>query len=645
MKKLVMLILLATVAFAQPTDWFQSSFARVGVNVSSSINVVPQGPNPFVQYVRADVVFVPQNSEFVAVRELSTFPSARVTGDRARFEWVAPPVGELPYRYEAVVDVANNVPRVRARIPFPVEPPVGFEQYVASTKHIDARHPAVVQQARVLAQGEDDLFSVVNKIAIWVKANVEYDLSTLTADVSQPASWVLANRQGVCDEITSLFVAMLRSLDIPARFVSGLAYTSNPAFPNEWGAHGWAEVYFPGVGWVPFDPTFGELAWVDPGHIKLKESLDPQEPTTVFEWKSRDASVEVSDLELSAGVIETQGSEPFELAMGVSPVKPRVGFGSFNAVMVEVENLADYYVAYELLLTRVSDLEIVGGTARHVVLPPGGRERVFWKVKVRDDLDPGFQYEIPVQVYSLRNDSVRVGFVAGSTDPVFSEASIDSAIEQLQLSVVDPFDVACAFENDFVWEEYGVLNCRVRNREPTERAVNVCFQDCEPVLLPPESFVPVSFRVPAPEFGANDAEVVVSDGPLVKRAVLSLVRLDEPRVIVKDVELPESVSYGETFTLAFTLSRDSVSFPQKVSVEVTGGGAKAEVDVGELTVDQAVTINVRSDQLYSGSPEFDIDVDFRDTRDRGYSTSREVSMDIVGVPLWKRVVGFFVDLF
>lgn len=642
---LLFVLFSATLVAAQPTDWFQSSVVTAELNVSSSIDIEPRGPNPLVQFLRADVIFVPQNSDFVAVRRFETVPRAKVTGDRARFEWSNPGVGTVDYRYSAVVESANNVPRVRAKIPFPIDPPEGFERYLASTQHIDARSPAVGQMARELAAGEDDLFVVVSTVASWVKNNIQYNLSTLTADVSQPASWVLQNRYGVCDELTSVFIAMLRSLDIPARFVSGLAFTNNPAFPGGWGAHGWAEVYFPGVGWVPYDPTFGELAWIDPGHIKLKESLDPQEPTTVFEWKSREVGVEVHDLELSASVLETKGVVPFELAMAVSPLKSRVGFGSYNGIVVEVENRADYYVAAELTLTQVRDMEIIGGEDRQVALPPGGRERVFWVVKVREDLDPSFQYELPIRVYTIRNDTAEASFAVGRSDVVFSEEEILSSVDQLTVSVEDPFELACAFENDFVWEDAGRLNCVVQNNEDEERPVNVCFGECRPVLLPPSGSVPVSFEVPAPAPGPHEARVTVADGPVEKKAVLTVVRLDEPRIAIRDIDAPETVAYGDAFAVSFMLTRESVSFPQNVTVTVKGGGAKAVIDVGELTVDQAVTVNVKSAELYSASPTFSIEADFKDTLGRGYSVERGAPVRVSGVPWWKKVIGFFIDWF
>ncbi len=644
MKKLILLLLLLPLVSAQPADWFKAGLVRTQLNVSSDISIVSRGPSPFVESLKADVIFVPQNSDFVAVRSFDASPSAIITGDRARFEWKAPDIGKVSYRYSAVVDTANNVPRVTAKIPFPIQTPKGFEKYVLPSQNIDSNNAAVIGQAYVLAKDEDDLFLVVSKIAAWTKNNVQYNLSSLTAEVSQPASWVLEKRYGVCDEITSLFIAMLRSLKIPARFISGLAFTNSPQFPEGWGAHGWAEVYFPGVGWVPFDPTFGELGWVDPGHIKLKESLDPQEPTTVFEWQARDVSVQVEDLRLSASVLKTESSVPSELKVRASPLRARVGFGSYNGIMLDVENLADYYVGMEFVLTRVTDMDILNGESQQIALPPHGRGRVFWKVRMHEGLDKNFQYELPIQIYTIRKDTVDSSFAAGSWDVVFSEADVDSSIGRLSVSR-DPLELACAFDNDMVWNDAGRLNCLVQNRNDAELPVMVCFKDCRKVVVPAKGSVPVSYDVPVSTPGPHEVVVTATSGVMEKKAVLTLVRLDSPRIVIKNIIVPDSVAYGDSFKLSFLLARDSVSFPQNVSVVVKGGGSQALVDVGELLIDQEVNVNIRSDQLFSSHPEFSIKVSYKDPFGKDYSAESSASIRVSGVPWYKRMFGWLIDLF
>ncbi len=644
MKRFLLFLLLLPLVVAQPTDWFKAGLVRTQLNVSSDVEIISRGPSPFVESLRADVVFVPQNSDFVAVRSFDANPQAIITGDRARFEWKAPSVGKLSYGYSAVVDTANNVPRVTAKIPFPMQVPKGFEKYVQPTQHIDSNNAAVLGQAYALAKDEDDLFMVVSKIAAWTKNNVNYNLSTLTAEVSQSASWVLEKRVGVCDEITSLFIAMLRSLKIPARFISGLAFTNSPQFPQGWGAHGWAEVYFPGVGWVPFDPTFGEFGWVDPGHIKLKESLDPQEPTTLFEWQARDVSVEVADLKLSAGVLRTESVVPSELKIRSSPLRARVGFGSFNGIVLDVENLADYYVGMEFILTRVTDMDIIGGESKQIALPPRSRGRVFWKVRMHEGLDKKFQYELPVQIYTIRKDTADSSFAAGSWDVVFSEADVDSSIERLSVSR-DALELACAFDNDMIWADSGRLNCLVQNRDDKELQTTVCFKDCQKVTVPAKGSVPVSYEVQAVTPGPHEVVVKATSGIMEKKAVLTLVRLDDPHVAIRNIMAPESVSYGDTFKLSFLLARDSVSFPQNVSVNIKGGGSQAFVDVGELLIDQEVNVNIRSDQLYSSHPEFSIDVSYKDPFGKDYTATSSASVRVSGVPWYKRIFGWVIDLF
>jgi len=169
---------------------------------------------------------------------------------------------------------------VTDKVKFPIKELLDeLEIYTRPSATVDSDNKEIIRLASVLAEGEDDLYQVAFKLAEWTKNNVKYDLSTLTASVSQKASWVLRNREGVCDELTNLFIAMARSLGIPAKFVSGIAYTNSPLFEEEWGPHGWAEIYFPGYGWIPFDVTYGEFGFIDPGHIKSKEALDADEPS------------------------------------------------------------------------------------------------------------------------------------------------------------------------------------------------------------------------------------------------------------------------------------------------------------------------------------------------------------------------------
>ena len=74
--------------------------------------------------------------------------------------------------------------------------------------------------------------------------------------------FLFKSQKGYCVHFATAMVALLRSADIPARYVQGYG-TGTPivgSVPQRYAvsqgdAHAWVEVYFPGAGWVPFDPT------------------------------------------------------------------------------------------------------------------------------------------------------------------------------------------------------------------------------------------------------------------------------------------------------------------------------------------------------------------------------------------------------
>jgi len=85
----------------------------------------------------------------------------------------------------------------------------------------------------------------------------KYDPKATT--VATPLEEVLEKRRGVCQDFAHLGIACLRSLGLPARYVSGYLRTRPPeGRPRLVGAdasHAWFSVFCPGAGWVDFDPT------------------------------------------------------------------------------------------------------------------------------------------------------------------------------------------------------------------------------------------------------------------------------------------------------------------------------------------------------------------------------------------------------
>jgi len=85
--------------------------------------------------------------------------------------------------------------------------------------------------------------------------------------VQSPAE-TLAKKQGSCRDFATLMIEAVRRLGYAARFVSGYVYTPEldaPAgeHPARGATHAWVQVFMPGAGWMPFDPTNNLIGGTD----------------------------------------------------------------------------------------------------------------------------------------------------------------------------------------------------------------------------------------------------------------------------------------------------------------------------------------------------------------------------------------------
>jgi transglutaminase-like putative cysteine protease len=87
----------------------------------------------------------------------------------------------------------------------------------------------------------------------------EFEFDPSATEISTPLTEVLAGRRGVCQDFAQLMIGCLRSLGLPARYISGYILTQPPpGKPRLIGAdasHAWVSVFCPNLGWIDFDPT------------------------------------------------------------------------------------------------------------------------------------------------------------------------------------------------------------------------------------------------------------------------------------------------------------------------------------------------------------------------------------------------------
>lgn len=91
------------------------------------------------------------------------------------------------------------------------------------------------------------------------KIHRDFRFDTKATEVTTPVQEFFQKRRGVCQDFAHLQIACLRSLGLPARYISGYLQTlPPPGLPRLVGAdasHAWCSAWCPGAGWVDFDPT------------------------------------------------------------------------------------------------------------------------------------------------------------------------------------------------------------------------------------------------------------------------------------------------------------------------------------------------------------------------------------------------------
>ncbi|MCB5161071.1 transglutaminase family protein [Marinomonas algarum] len=96
-------------------------------------------------------------------------------------------------------------------------------------------------------------------LAFTHKIFTEFKFDPTTTTVATPLEQVLKQRSGVCQDFAHLAIGCLRSVGIPARYMSGYLETLPPPGQEKLvgadASHAWFAIFIPEMGWVEFDPT------------------------------------------------------------------------------------------------------------------------------------------------------------------------------------------------------------------------------------------------------------------------------------------------------------------------------------------------------------------------------------------------------
>lgn len=297
-----------------------------------------------------------------------------------------------PFRYKVTSSVSIKA-RKTIYLPQSYQLNYSLMQLTRATARIQSDDAEIRELARAITANSSDDFERISKLALWVNQHLTYDSSL--AGSLKDAKWILKNRRGVCAEYSTLFIAFARSLGIPARFVSGMAYDDER---GGWIGHAWAEVY---IGeWVPVDPTWKppEIGYLDASHLEILKYFDDETFDNVYALTGQNARLEWLKPDggngVTVGIVKFKEGKK-ESAYQLQAAATTLGFGMKTAVFATISS-DDYRVVSLNLSPCTGNVVYVDDSERYVVLKPGESKVVSWVVTSNPKLSSSYWYQCPL---------------------------------------------------------------------------------------------------------------------------------------------------------------------------------------------------------------------------------------------------------
>ncbi|MBN2103674.1 transglutaminase domain-containing protein [bacterium] len=153
--------------------------------------------------------------------------------------------------------------------------------YTQPSKFVFSNHPQIIQKAQALTWDATTEFDAVQKILTWIVDRIRY----VQSPEDYSAIYSLKTGRGNCQNYSHLAATFMRAVGIPVRIVNGVTLKEpyqiqvsggTLSMRMAQGRHSWIEVYFPDLGWVPFDPQQMQL-FVSNRFIRVEVGLDNDE--------------------------------------------------------------------------------------------------------------------------------------------------------------------------------------------------------------------------------------------------------------------------------------------------------------------------------------------------------------------------------
>ncbi len=636
---LIVLLLLPLTSAQLLHDYQNYQELEIVVMTKGDFTIIKEEGGARLENAQVVLHYFPKDDlqQTILSQEISTNPDASITKDDSiTYYWNDKQLSYATYGITSTILTENTFPKITNKVSYPLTNiPSDIQEYLRPTEFIDIT-PEIEQQAQDIVQEQDDAYQVITDLAEWTRTNVNYTLQTLTAEAVQKSSWALENKIGVCDELTNLFISMSRSSGIPARFVSGTVYSNTN---NDFGNHGWAEVWFPTYGWIPIDVTYGQYGWIDPTHVKLKDSYDSGEPAVNFQWKAYKTNLQSGELKITAEILNKKGTMPPLTTLELHPNKEEIGFGSFIPLEVVVENTQDYYLPLHLQLTKAPGV-YEGQTGKNILLEPKEKETVYFIISTPNNLDTRARYTSNIEVVTsdgqTATTSLELFEEARTYDLNYALRMVHQATARSSKTPFEELVITCiSTQQQYYTGDKAHIQCRITSKTRVDN-VQFCMQEkCETRNFIAGETETLDFQLPLAD--TRNPILIAENDDHLSYTVVPLTIIQKPHVYIRDVK-PNSIDYQEQQALSFIVTSDA---PVKnVNLNIRGVGT---VHFETLKGDGNVNIPLKGtipvdNQLF-------VALTYTDEAGKTYETKSIIGVTVENIPwygeLWNWMRGIF----
>ncbi|CAH8282058.1 transglutaminase-like putative cysteine protease [Mariniflexile fucanivorans] len=138
---------------------------------------------------------------------------------------------------------------------------IDAKQFILESIFIAKITPEMKAYAEVSFKPERPVFEAAFDLMTRIFTEFKFDSGFST--IATPLHEVMKEKKGVCQDFAQIAIACVRSIGLPARYVSGYIETLPPPGKEKLvgtdASHAWFSVYIPTFGWIDFDPTNNQI--------------------------------------------------------------------------------------------------------------------------------------------------------------------------------------------------------------------------------------------------------------------------------------------------------------------------------------------------------------------------------------------------